>query len=105
MPDFEPVDPATLSLKRPVYEPTAKEIDEAVDELAKQNRTYETKTGKAVKAKDGDMVVIDFLGKVDDVAFEGARGDRRGAGAWVRASSSRASKSNWSAPSPATTSR
>ena len=71
MPDFEPVDPATLSLKRPVYEPTAKEVDEAVDELAKQNRTYETKSGKTVKAKDGDMVVIDFLGKVDDVAFEG----------------------------------
>ncbi len=71
MPDFEPVDPATLSLKRPVYEPTKAEVDEAVDELAKQNRTYETKTGKTVKAKDGDMVVIDFLGKVDDVAFDG----------------------------------
>lgn len=71
MPDFEPVDPATLSLKRPVYEPTKAEVDEAVDELAKQNRTYETRTGKTVKAKDGDMVVIDFLGKVDGVAFEG----------------------------------
>ena len=71
MPDFEPVDPATLSLKRPVYEPTAAEVDEAVNDLAKQNRTYETKTGKTVKAKDGDMVVIDFLGKVDGVAFEG----------------------------------
>ncbi len=71
MPDFEPVDPATLSLKRPVYEPTKAEVDEAVGELAKQNRTYEEKTGKTVKAKDGDMVVIDFLGKVDDVAFEG----------------------------------
>lgn len=71
MPDFEPIDPATLSLKRPVYEPTAKEVDEAVNELAKQNRTYEEKTGKTVKAKDGDMVVIDFLGKVDDVAFDG----------------------------------
>jgi trigger factor len=71
MPDFEPVDPATLSLKRPVYEPTEAEVDEAVGELAKQNRTYETKTGKTVKAKDGDMVVIDFVGKIDGVAFEG----------------------------------
>ncbi len=43
----------------------------AVDELAKQNRTYEARTGKTVKAKDGDMVVIDFLGKVDGAAFEG----------------------------------
>jgi len=71
MPEFEPIDPATLSLKRPVYEPTAKEVDEAVAELAKQNRTYETRTGKTVKAKDGDMVVIDFLGKLDGEAFEG----------------------------------
>lgn len=71
MPEFEPVDPATLSLKRPVYEPTDKEVDEAVDELAKQNRTYESKTGKTVKAQDGDMVVIDFLGKLDGVAFAG----------------------------------
>jgi trigger factor len=71
MPDFEPVDVSTLSLKRPVYEPTTKEIDDAVADLAKQNRTYESKTGKTVKAKDGDMVVIDFLGKLDGVAFAG----------------------------------
>ena len=71
MPEFEPVDPATLSLKRPVYEPTDKEVDEAVEELAKKNRTFETRTGKAVKAKDGDMLVIDFLGKLDGVPFEG----------------------------------
>ena len=71
MPDFEPVDVSTLSLKRPVYEPTTAEVDEAVAELAKQNRTYESKTGKTVKAKDGDMVVIDFLGKLDGVPFAG----------------------------------
>ncbi len=71
MPDFEPVDVSTLSLKRPIYEPTDKEVDEAVAELAKQNRTYESKTGKTVKAKAGDMVVIDFLGKLDGVPFTG----------------------------------
>lgn len=71
MPEFEPVDLAKLSLTRPVYEPTAKEVDEALDELATQNRTYETKTGKAVKAKDGDMVVIDFVGRIGGEPFEG----------------------------------
>ncbi len=71
MPEFEPVDVTKLSLKRPVYEPTNAEVDESLAELAKQNRTYEEKTGKSVKAKDGDMVVIDFVGKIDDVAFEG----------------------------------
>jgi trigger factor len=71
MPEFEPVDIAKLSLTKPVYEPTDAEVDEALDELAKQNRTYEAKTGKTVKAKDGDMVVIDFVGRIDGEAFEG----------------------------------
>ncbi|HEY3951511.1 trigger factor [Phenylobacterium sp.] len=71
MPEFEPTDIAKLSLTRPVYEPTAKEVDAALADLAKQNRTYEAKTGKAVKAADGDMVVIDFVGKLDGEAFEG----------------------------------
>ncbi len=71
MPEFEPVDPASLSLTRPVYEPKDAEVDEAVAELAKQNRTYEDKTGKTVKAADGDMVVIDFIGRIDGEAFEG----------------------------------
>ena len=56
MPEFEPVDASTLSLSKPVYSPTAKEIDEAVAELAKQNRTYAPRTGKTVKAKDGDQL-------------------------------------------------
>ncbi|MBW8815891.1 MAG: trigger factor [Caulobacterales bacterium] len=71
MPEFEPVDAATLSLEKPVYAPTETEVDEAVADLAKQNRSYETKTGKAVKAKDGDQVIIDFIGRVDGEAFEG----------------------------------
>ena len=71
MPDFTPVDGASLSLTKPVYAPTDKEVDEAVADLAKQNRTYEAKTGKTVKAKDGDQVVIDFIGRVDGEAFEG----------------------------------
>lgn len=71
MPDFEPIDLAGVSLEKPVYEPTAAEVDEALDELAQQNRTYEPRTGKTVKAKDGDMVVIDFVGKIDGTPFEG----------------------------------
>lgn len=71
MPEFEPVDPATLKLTRPVYAPTDKEVDEAVAELAKQNRTYAPRTGKTVKAKDGDQLLIDFIGRIDGEAFEG----------------------------------
>jgi trigger factor len=71
MPDFQPIDPATIKLTRPVHTPTDKEIDEALAELAKENRTYETRTGKAPKAKDGDLAVIDFVGKIDGEPFEG----------------------------------
>ncbi len=71
MPEFEPVDAATLSLTKPVYVPTAKEVDDEVANLAKQNRTYEPRTGKTLKAKDGDQLVIDFIGRVDGEAFDG----------------------------------
>lgn len=71
MPEFDPVDPATLELVRPVYKPGDDEVDEALTELAKQNRSFEPRTGKTVKAKDGDQVTIDFVGKIDGEAFEG----------------------------------
>lgn len=71
MPDFELTDLTKISLKRPVYEPTDAEVDEAVAELASQSKTYEPRTGKSVKAKDGDQVTIDFIGRIDGEAFEG----------------------------------
>ncbi|HYG28468.1 MAG TPA: trigger factor, partial [Caulobacteraceae bacterium] len=71
MPEFEPVDVTKLKLKRPVYEPGEEEVDEALADLAKQARTYEPRTGKTVKAKDGDQVLIDFVGKLDGEAFQG----------------------------------
>ena len=56
----------------PVHEPTDGEVDEPLAELAKQNRTYETRVArKATKAKDGDQVVIDFIGRIDGEPFEG----------------------------------
>ena len=71
MPEFEPLDVATLKLTRPIYEPSDAEVDEALGELAKQSRTYEPKTAKTAKAKDGDQLLIDFLGRLDGEAFEG----------------------------------
>jgi trigger factor len=71
MPDFEPLDVTGLKLERPVYAPTQGEIDEALAELATQSRIYEPREGKAAKAKDGDQVTIDFVGRIDGEAFEG----------------------------------
>ena len=71
MPDFTPMDVTSLKLSRPVHEPADKEVAEAVAELASQNTTYEDKGGKTPKAAEGDQVIIDFVGKIDDEIFEG----------------------------------
>jgi trigger factor len=71
MPEFDPTDLGKLSLTRPVYTPSDEEVEEALNELAAQNRTYEPRTGKSTKAKDGDMAVIDFVGRIGGEPFEG----------------------------------
>jgi len=75
MPEFEPIDISALKLTRPTYAPSDKEVDDALADLAKQARTFEPRTGKTVKAKDGDQVKIDFVGSVDGVEFPGGKGE------------------------------
>jgi len=72
MPDFEPVDVAALELTRPVYLPTDEDVGAQLDEIAGQNRTYEAKDGAA---EDGDMVVADFVGRLEGEVFEGGSGE------------------------------
>ncbi|MGZ3305176.1 MAG: trigger factor [Asticcacaulis sp.] len=74
MPIFTPADPSTLELTRPVYEPSDGDIDEALKSVTDSNKQYEPKKGKgkaAAKAEDGDKLIIDFVGKIGDEAFEG----------------------------------
>ncbi|MDB5456692.1 MAG: trigger factor, partial [Caulobacter sp.] len=74
MPEFEPIDPTKIKLTKPVYKVTDAEVDEALADLAKQARTYEPRTGKSLKAKDGDQLLIDFIGRIDGEAFAGGTG-------------------------------
>ncbi|MBC6980711.1 trigger factor [Caulobacter sp. 17J80-11] len=71
MPEFEPIDPASIELTKPTYAASDADVDEALKELASQSKTYEAKGGKSPKAAEGDMVVIDFVGRIDGEAFEG----------------------------------
>ncbi len=71
MPEFDPVDPSTISLSRPTYAPSDADIAETMGELLAQSKSFEDKGGKAPKAETGDMVVIDFVGRVDGEAFSG----------------------------------
>ena len=70
MPDFTLTDVTQVSLSRPVAEVDDEQVMESLKRLASQQRTYEPK-GDDAAAQDGDQLVIDFVGKIDGVAFEG----------------------------------
>ena len=70
MPDITPMDFSSISLTRLKPKIEDSEVDEAVERLAKDFRKTEpAPEGKA--AASGDVTVIDFVGKVDGVAFDG----------------------------------
>ncbi len=71
MPEFEPFDVAQLKLTRPVYRSTEDEVSAALAELVSQNKTYAPRKGKAAKAESGDQILMDFVGSIDGVPFEG----------------------------------
>jgi trigger factor len=72
MPEFEPVDVSDIALTRPVLEVSDAEVEDQLKEIAASNKSYAKKAGgKKAKAEDGDMVVIDFVGRIDGEAFEG----------------------------------
>lgn len=70
MPDFTLTDAAQISLLRPVAEVDDAQVMESLKRLASQQRTYEPR-GDDAAAQDGDQLVIDFVGKIDGIAFEG----------------------------------
>ncbi len=63
-----------LKLERLVVEADDAAIDASVLQLASQQKTYED-APKGHKAALGDLVVIDFVGKIDGVEFDGGKGE------------------------------
>lgn len=74
MPEFTPVDPATLSLTRLVADVPEDDIEKALGRMADQQRTFTTK-GEGAAAETGDQIKIDFEGKIDGVPFDGGKAD------------------------------
>ncbi len=72
LPVFELADLSDVSVKKPVAEISDVEVNESLERMAKQNRSFETKDGAAV---DGDRVVVDFVGRIDGTEFEGGKGE------------------------------
>jgi trigger factor len=63
-----------IVLDRLMVEPSTAEVDEAIMKIAEGQKSYET-AAKSYKAASGDLIVIDFEGKVDGVPFEGGKGE------------------------------
>ncbi|TDK49815.1 trigger factor [Antarcticimicrobium luteum] len=70
LPEIPEVDLASISLERMVVKADDAAVDEALASLAETAQDFKDRK-KGSKAKDGDQVVFDFLGKVDGEPFEG----------------------------------
>ncbi len=74
LPTIPDVDMKKIKLERMVVKADKKDVDEALSNLAENAQNFEDRK-KGSKAKDGDQVVIDFLGKVDGEPFDGGQAD------------------------------
>ena len=70
LPSIPDVDFSKIKLQKLVVKSDKTAVDEALDNLASSANDFKDRK-KGSKAKDGDQVVIDFLGTVDGKAFEG----------------------------------
>ena len=70
IPDFEVADFEKLKFTRLTTEVDDKIVEDRIKKLAEGSKSYKKKA-KTAKAKDGDAVLIDFVGTVDGVAFDG----------------------------------
>ena len=70
LPSIPDVDFSKIKLQKLVVKSDKVAVDEALDNLASSANDFKDRK-KGSKAKNGDQVVIDFLGTVDGEAFEG----------------------------------
>lgn len=70
LPEIEAPSTDGLKLEKLVVPVTDEQIDEAIQNIAGQNKSYKD-APKTKKAAEGDQVIIDFVGKLDGEPFEG----------------------------------
>ncbi len=68
MPEFTLMDPQTIVLTRPRAIADGSDLETTLANLAKENPVFELKDGPA---GDGDAILVDFVGRIDGVAFDG----------------------------------
>lgn len=74
LPQIPEVDVDRISLEKLVVKADEKSVAEALENLAKSAQVFEDRK-KGAKAREGDQVVIDFVGRAAGEAFEGGSGE------------------------------
>ncbi len=73
MPDIAPKDFRDIKLKRQSAEVGDQDVDGAIERIAAGHKNF-VPVKRARRAKKGDALEIDFVGKIDGAAFEGGSG-------------------------------
>jgi trigger factor len=74
LPDVQVPSIDGLKLKRMTVPVSDDQVDEAVAKLAENQKSYKD-APKTKKAANGDQLIIDFVGKLDGVEFEGGKAE------------------------------
>ena len=74
LPEIPEVDLKGIKLEKMVAKADDAAVEEALANLAETAQDFKARR-KGSKAKDGDQVVMDFVGRIDGEAFEGGSGD------------------------------
>jgi len=72
-PEITLADMSQVNIEKPVVEITEQDIDNMVETIRKQQTSYKT---AEKKSENGDKVVIDFEGKIDNEPFEGGKAEQ-----------------------------
>ncbi|MGN3972986.1 trigger factor [Tsuneonella sp. SYSU-LHT278] len=74
LPEIEAPSTDGLKLEKLTVPVTDAEVDEAVQNIAGQQKSWKD-APKTKKAADGDQIIIDFTGSIDGVEFEGGKAE------------------------------
>ncbi len=74
LPSFELADLSDVSVRKLTAPVSDADLQEALERMARQNRAFASK-GEGAEAALGDRVVIDFVGMIDRMPFEGGKGE------------------------------
>ena len=74
IPEITLQDFGTLKLTRPMAKVSKKDVEQALERLAKQRRAFAPREAKSATAQEGDRVRLDFDGMIDGEKFPGGEG-------------------------------